>query len=81
MSTDKSPRLDFEQRQRAAALEEEIAANPYDYAHEIISLRDRVQAQAQALERIASMRDSAGNLIEMHRDELRGIARATLVPA
>ena len=31
-----------------------------------------------ALERIADMRDREGNAIEMHRDELRGIARAAL---
>ena len=31
-----------------------------------------------ALYRIANMQDRDGNLIEMHRDELRGIARAAL---
>ena len=31
-----------------------------------------------ALERIADMRDRDGNAIEMHRDELRGIARAAI---
>jgi hypothetical protein len=32
----------------------------------------------EALARIADMRDRDGNAIEMHRDELRGIARAAL---
>lgn len=32
----------------------------------------------EALRRIADMSDRDGNLIEMHRDELRGIARAAL---
>jgi hypothetical protein len=34
-----------------------------------------------ALERIADMRDTEGNAIEMHRDELRGIARAAIAKA
>lgn len=35
-------------------------------------------AMREALVRIADMRDRDGNAIEMHRDELRGIARAAL---
>lgn len=34
-----------------------------------------------ALLRIADMRDRDGNAIEMHRDELRGIARAAIAKA
>lgn len=33
---------------------------------------------AEALDRIANMKDRDGNAIEMHRDELRGIALAAL---
>lgn len=33
---------------------------------------------AAALERIADMRDAEGNAVEMHRDELRAIARTAL---
>jgi len=34
-----------------------------------------------ALERIAGMLDRDGNAIEMHRDELRGIARSAIAKA
>lgn len=44
-------------------------------------LRARCDALVAALERIADMRDRDGNAIEMHRDELRGIARAALAAA
>jgi hypothetical protein len=39
---------------------------------------DAAANAAVALERIANMRDRDGNAIEMHRDELRAIARRAL---
>jgi hypothetical protein len=38
----------------------------------------KLGAALAALQRIADMRDRDGNAIEMHRDELRGIARTAL---
>lgn len=40
----------------------------------------KITSLTAALFRIANMQDRDGNLIEMHRDELRGIARAALGP-
>jgi hypothetical protein len=40
---------------------------------------DAAANAAVALERIANMRDRDGNAIEMHRDDLRAIARRALV--
>ncbi|MEX3985960.1 hypothetical protein AB4Y45_44630 [Paraburkholderia sp. EG287A] len=39
---------------------------------------DAAAYAARALERIANMRDRDGHVIEMHRDELRAIARTAL---
>jgi hypothetical protein len=39
------------------------------------------QALRTALERIANMTDRDGNAIEMHREELRGIAKAAILAA
>ena len=42
------------------------------------ALRAEVERLRAALERIADMRDRDGSAIEMHRDEIRDIARAAL---
>lgn len=52
------------------------------YAREQLQSMARVADLAvettEALQRIANMTDHDGNAIEMHRDELRGVARAAL---
>lgn len=63
-------RLTVESEMRRALAEEAMQDNNRLY---------RVNAElATALQRISDMRDREGNAIEMHRDELRGIARAAL---
>lgn len=44
-------------------------------------LCDELEAVRTALDRIANMTDRDGNAIEMHREELRGIAKAALLAA
>lgn len=45
-----SPKLSFEQRERANALLEDILEQPEKYAHELIALRDQLEAQEIDLE-------------------------------
>jgi hypothetical protein len=45
------------------------------------SVPPNYQAMRTALERIANMTDRDGNAIEMHREELRGIAKSAILAA